>query len=128
MDHFKVINDTYGHQAGDEVLCIFSGMLSKQFFRKIDFIARFGGDEFIIIMSHCDLKGAQTACSRLLKEIKDHPLKSNYGELKAGVSFGVAQYIQDETPQDFVKRVDAALYQAKNSGRGTIAVSLENIR
>jgi len=91
MDHFKEINDTYGHQAGDEVLCIFSGMLARQFFRKIDFIARYGGDEFIVIMSHCDLKGAQNASARLLKDIKENPLKPSSGDLMAGVSLGVAQ-------------------------------------
>ena len=64
----------------------------------------------------------------LLKDIKENPLKPSSGDLMAGVSLGVAQYIIDETPQDFVKRADEALYQAKNSGRGTIAVSLANIR
>jgi|GEM_PF-2858339 len=128
MDYFKEINDTYGHQAGDELLCAFSSMLSRQFFRKIDFIARYGGDEFIIIMSHCDLKGAQNAAGRLLKDVKDNPLRIGKDELKTGVSIGVAQYILDEKPEDFVKRTDEALYDAKNSGRGIVAISLANIK
>jgi len=124
IDHFKKINDTYGHRTGDIVLREFSGMVKKHV-RKSDVFARYGGEEFIMILPLTDLKGAMTEARRISRVVKEH----RFAPLKPGdaitVSLGVSSYpnrkikIQD----DLISLADDALMQAKLGGRDRIVVN-----
>ena len=110
LDHFKTINDTHGHAAGDRVLASM-GMLLRRRLRNSDVVARYGGEEFALLLEEVSLDDAVALCERLLSEL---------GELEPGVTFsaGVAPFIEsfDET----FRRADAALYEAKRAGRARI--------
>ena len=119
LDHFKNVNDTLGHAAGDEFLKCVAKRL-RACFRDMDTVARFGGDEFGIVFT--DLKQPETATtlvSRLL-EIVSHPMDYNGQQIVSGVSIGVALSATDGDDADgLIKRADLALYRAKAEGRGT---------
>jgi diguanylate cyclase (GGDEF)-like protein len=119
LDHFKNVNDTLGHAAGDEFLKCVAKRL-RACFRDMDTVARFGGDEFGIVFT--DLKQPETATtlvSRLL-EIVSHPMDFNGQQIVSGVSIGVALSATDGDDADgLIKRADLALYRAKAEGRGT---------
>lgn len=119
IDHFKSINDDYGHAIGDEVLKRFGDMLTTQI-RKEDVVCRFGGDEFLVLLPAIDVEGARvcaerlrTATLELSTEIVDRPIT---------VSIGVSEYQPQETEASFRQRVDSALYTAKNGGRNRVDV------
>ena len=119
LDHFKNVNDTLGHAAGDEFLKCVAKRL-RACFRDMDTVARFGGDEFGIVFT--DLNQPETATtlvSRLL-EIVSHPMDFNGQQIVSGVSIGVALSATDGDDADgLIKRADLALYRAKAEGRGT---------
>jgi diguanylate cyclase (GGDEF)-like protein len=118
IDHFKEVNDAYGHDVGDYVLKTLS-QIAKKNIRDIDYLIRWGGDEFIVIALDTDLRGAE-----VMAEKNRHAI-GNYSFDKVGrvtVSFGVTQYKQDDTEDSFIKRADDALYQAKEKGRNRVEV------
>ena len=120
IDHFKEVNDTYGHAAGDYVLKTLS-QIAKGNMRDIDYLIRWGGEEFLVIALDTDLRGAEVLAEKIRKAIE------NYSFDKVGrvtVSFGVTQFKQDDTEDSFMKRADDALYQAKEKGRNRIAVAV----
>jgi diguanylate cyclase (GGDEF)-like protein len=116
IDHFKNINDTYGHDIGDQVLKEFSFLVQENI-RDKDIVGRWGGEEFIII-AH-ELNGNQAAgfSDRLRKLIACKQFSSN---INVTASFGVAEYIDKERAQDILKRADMALYRAKDHGRNKV--------
>lgn len=118
IDHFKQVNDVYGHQAGDLVLqevC----MIVLQHVRKTDIFARYGGEEFIILTPETSLEGARELAEKLREIIQDY----NFTTIKhMTCSFGVSQYVKEETAGIFVKKADYALYIAKNKGRNKVKV------
>lgn len=116
IDHFKNVNDTYGHQIGDYTLqCV--AMLLKENIRISDFIGRFGGEEFMIICPETDIASAITLGEKLRLSIDQHP----FDTIKhSTISIGVAQLHHDETILDWVDRADKALYRAKNEGRNRV--------
>ncbi|MAY42353.1 MULTISPECIES: diguanylate cyclase [unclassified Neptuniibacter] len=116
IDHFKHVNDSYGHQVGDTVLQEFAEIL-KSSSRKTDTVGRWGGEEFMIICSETSLEGTQALAAMLKDKISTYPFSP--GEKRAA-SFGVSAYLIDDELHDLVKRVDSALYKAKNSGRNNI--------
>jgi diguanylate cyclase (GGDEF)-like protein len=126
IDHFKDVNDAYGHVAGDYVLKTIAEIVRKNM-RKIDYFVRWGGEEFMIIASETDLETARETAERLRKII------GNYRFDKAGVvtvSFGITQLKKDDTADTFIKRTDDSLYKAKANGRNRVEVSfseMENI-
>jgi diguanylate cyclase (GGDEF)-like protein len=125
IDHFKNINDTYGHTVGDDVLRSLAGEL-RDHIRYPDTIGRYGGEEFLIVLPHSPLKAASEQAERLCKHVRSLRIKAGKQEIALTVSLGVAQYkIQKEDWEAFLSRADAALYQAKNSGRNQWAVSEE---
>jgi diguanylate cyclase (GGDEF)-like protein len=125
IDHFKNINDTYGHTVGDDVLRNLASEL-REHIRYPDTIGRYGGEEFLIVLPHSTLKAASEQAERLCKHVRSFLIKSGEQEIALTVSIGVAQYkIQKEDWEAFLSRADAALYQAKNSGRDQWAVSEE---
>lgn len=121
MDHFKEVNDTYGHPAGDAVLKELSTNL-KESFRITDLISRYGGEEFVVLVSNVDLemgmKIAENARARV--ENIDFKIPDHNEPLKKTTSIGIAEYNPNETIEEFISRVDKALYEAKETGRNKI--------
>ena len=125
IDHFKNINDTYGHPVGDEVLQRLAGEL-RQRIRQPDTIGRYGGEEFLVILPHSTLQAAIEQAERLCRHVRSLLIKSKGPEISLTISIGIAQYkTHKEDWQTFLSRADAALYQAKNNGRDRWAVSEE---
>ena len=123
IDHFKKINDTYGHTVGDEVLRNLAGEL-RDHIRYPDTIGRYGGEEFLIVLPHSTRKAASEQAERLCRHVRSLLIKSAEQEIAITVSIGIAQYqFQKEDWEALLNRADAALYQAKNSGRDRWAVS-----
>jgi two-component system cell cycle response regulator len=123
VDHFKSVNDSYGHQSGDEIL----KELSERFMssvRPTDLVARYGGEEFIIIMPNTSLKSAVSVAQRIrsVVEDKEFRLPVEPGKIHKTVSIGLALAKDDDTAQDLINRADKALYQVKNNGRNQVAV------
>ncbi|GAB6106436.1 sensor domain-containing diguanylate cyclase [Fusibacter bizertensis] len=121
LDHFKQINDTYGHIVGDEVLIEIS-KISKEILRTTDIIARWGGEEFSILLPGTTSSGAYIAAEKLRQTLENYQ-HSTVGAVTA--SFGVSQKLQDEDYTQWFSRVDQALFKSKNSGRNKITVSID---
>lgn len=119
IDHFKQVNDTWGHPVGDELLKQVSDTINKTI-RNSDILVRFGGEEFIILMPQTNLKGALTAAEKIRRAIEQNPLPS-IGTRTA--SLGVAERLQSESFRHWYIRVDEALYRAKQTGRNRVTVS-----
>jgi diguanylate cyclase (GGDEF)-like protein len=125
IDHFKKINDTYGHTVGDEVLRDLGSEL-RNHIRYPDTMGRYGGEEFLIVLPHSTIKAAADQAERLGKLVRSLRIKSGEQDIRITVSIGIAQYkIHKEDWEAFLSRADAALYEAKNSGRDGWAVAEE---
>lgn len=122
LDHFKQINDTHGHHAGDQVLCLAVERLQTTL-RRPDVPARWGGEEFAILLPRTALEEAGHVADRLREELSASPLACEAGALPVTLSAGVAEYRQGESLDEFIGRADAALYVAKNAGRNRIAIA-----
>ncbi len=122
LDRFKRVNDTFGHDAGDQVLCEFSRRI-RLAIRGIDLACRHGGEEFIIVLPDTDASTAEVIAERLRIEIADQPfqLDQSKQELLITASVGVSSLSgPDETPSALLKRADKALYEAKSRGRNRV--------
>jgi len=121
LDHFKTINDTFGHEVGDEALVLFAQIL-KNSSRQEDTPARWGGEEFIVLMPHTAVDEACNLAERLRKQLAES--KCPHIDRAVTASFGVAQFdAMKDDAADFVARVDEALYKAKENGRNQIATA-----
>ena len=122
IDHFKNINDSYGHTVGDQVLIKLASMM-RVGIRESDMVGRYGGEEFLILLPNTDLRKAGELAARLCKYIRETNIE--VGEkTNLTVSIGVAEYRHgEETWQKLLSRADMALYDAKNAGRDRWAVS-----
>jgi diguanylate cyclase (GGDEF)-like protein len=117
IDHFKKINDTYGHPTGDEVLRRVSALL-KGSARKIDITARYGGEEFALVLESTERDGAMQLAERIRQEVSQQLFESGKGPFKATLSLGIAVFPQDgRTKPELIKNADTALYAAKHGGR-----------
>lgn len=120
LDHFKRVNDSYGHAAGDEVLCCVVGaMLSS--LRQIDKIFRIGGEEFAVLLPGADRVAAATTAERIRKTIAETPAKIGGRDLSVTVSVGIALTLGAVNADGLVRAADAALYRAKRRGRNRVA-------
>ena len=119
LDYFKQINDTHGHVVGDEILVEFARIL-KDDLRPTDFAARFGGEEFLIILPETSIESANFIAERIRKKL--HQIKVDRIDKPITASFGVTSIQLDETPKDAFIRVDKALYQSKESGRNQVTL------
>ena len=124
IDHFKGINDTYGHDAGDDVLRDFCQRLRRGV-RGIDLIARYGGEEFVLVMPETDAGFASTVAERLRREVEKDDFTTRSGErFPVTVSIGLAQWQGPrDTAEALIKRADLALYAAKRAGRNRVVAS-----
>lgn len=120
IDHFKSINDTYGHAAGDQVLIELSKLI-RESTRKLDTLYRMGGEEFIILLENTQTEGAAFLAEQLRRRVE--AFMFNHGRLQVTSSFGVAEYRRLEEIEALVERADAALYTAKESGRNRVVSS-----
>ncbi len=123
MDHFKQVNDTYGHPAGDAVLKTLTATL-KSSFRVTDLIARYGGEEFIVLINNVDLEMGTQIAEKIRELIEATPfiIPGQKDPLHKTTSIGLVAYKNGETVEDFVNRVDKALYEAKETGRNKVVV------
>ncbi|HUG62784.1 MAG TPA: PleD family two-component system response regulator [Methylomirabilota bacterium] len=122
IDHFKAVNDTHGHDAGDDVLREFSNRLRKNI-RGIDLACRYGGEEFVIAMPETDRMVAQVVAERIRKRVAAEPFAVAGGNmmLEITVSIGVSSVDDaEDTPETLIKRADLALYRAKHDGRNRV--------
>jgi len=115
LDGFKIVNDTLGHEAGDEVLVDVAGRL-RHSLREIDSVARLGGDEFGIVLEE-PLEGATLVAQRIVRQF-ERPWSLSSGSVSIGVSVGVAAREHDEGLDELLRQADTAMYAAKASGRG----------
>jgi two-component system cell cycle response regulator len=117
IDHFKKINDSYGHPTGDEVLRRVAAILNASA-RKIDIVARYGGEEFAIVLESTDRIGARNLAERIRGEIEQQSFQSAKGPFSATLSLGVASFPEDATQKaEIIARADQSLYAAKHGGR-----------
>ncbi len=116
IDHFKRVNDTYGHKAGDYVLKELSSLISSKI-RRYDVFCRWGGEEFLILLPGTELVNAAKLADKLRKHVMSH----DFTEVeRITCSFGVASFVKQDNPDSFVNRADGALYRAKESGRNRV--------
>ncbi len=120
LDHFKAVNDTYGHAVGDRVLKELGGML-RRVKRETDLVARFGGEEFCLLCEETDARGAWLLAERVREELESTELVTELGPLKVTASLGVATFPDHaSTAADLFVQGDKALYEAKNRGRNQV--------
>lgn len=115
IDFFKKVNDTFGHQMGDQVLILLA-KIAKESIRSYDIIGRWGGEEFLVLCPKCSAQEATQIAERLRKNIEQAIFPTH---LRHTISLGIATLREDDTPHTLVSRADDALYQAKNRGRNT---------
>lgn len=122
FDHFKQINDTYGHLTGDKVL-VYISKLMRESLRRVDLIARFGGEEFVVMMPSTSLDEARQVAQRICETIACGPIHINGYSIQVSASLGVAawesSYVESDT---LLRHVDQAMYQAKAEGRNRVSI------
>lgn len=119
IDHFKRINDGYGHLAGDKVLKIIAGELAKRL-RKTDFIARFGGEEFVLLIPSTPLEGGRQLLQTLLDGVEQCPFHFRGERVTITLSAGLTSFVSGESSEKVFERADQALYRAKSGGRNRV--------
>lgn len=120
IDHFKAVNDTYGHPCGDYILKEVANA-ALQTFRKTDTVFRFGGEEFVVILTETDIKQSEIPLERFRKTIETLDLNYQNQPINITVSIGACQLDQSVgNKEEFLQKADKALYDAKNSGRNKV--------
>jgi len=122
VDHFKRVNDGYGHLAGDRVLKIIGSELRKRL-RKTDFIARFGGEEFVVLLPNTPYEAGQQLMDALRDSISNCPFHFKGERVVITLSAGLTAFGQDDTTERAFERADGALYRAKNAGRNRVELA-----
>lgn len=124
IDHFKMVNDTYGHVQGDVVLKELAKIFSSSIRDKVDTVGRFGGEEFVILFPQTELKNARAVVDRLHRAVQNHPIRlhDNSGEIHVTVSVGLVavESTNDLEADEIVDAADKALYTAKETGRNKV--------
>ena len=123
LDHFKRINDGYGHLAGDKVLRLVAKLISDRL-RDTDFVARYGGEEFVVLMPETAVEKARVAIEKVRKAIADSPFNFGGQPVQITMSFGITSVrVEDGSHDVAFQRADDALYQAKQQGRNRSVVA-----
>lgn len=121
IDNLKRINDTYGHRAGDKVIREISKKI-KECIRQIDTAARYGGDEFAVILPNTSIKDAFVVAKRMVDVVAQSPATWKKEQIALSISVGVGQYDADTNPEDITSGSDRALYTAKQAGKNTVRI------
>ena len=116
IDFFKKINDTYGHNTGDEIL-VETARVMQSCFRKTDMVFRWGGEEFLIILTGTEIKGGAFVADKIRCAIEDNEFISNGTKISITLSLGVTDFIEGQSMQDCIAEADRNLYTAKSQGR-----------
>ena len=117
IDHFKQVNDNYGHLVGDAALILLAELLKKQL-RKVDFCGRYGGEEFVLCLPDTHMQGALEVAERIRKDVLTLKIDSLENKtISMSISLGIAENNEDKNVEDILKRADKALYAAKHAGR-----------
>lgn len=122
IDNFKHFNDTYGHQAGNLALVEISTRI-RSLARQVDVVCRYGGEEFVAILPHCNLQGARQFAERLRTVVEAHPVTVEKQQITVTISAGCSECLSDEPANAFIERADAALYRAKQNGRNRVEIA-----
>lgn len=124
IDSFKTINDTHGHQVGDEVLCGLVRLIQAGL-REHDVLARFGGDEFVVLTGHAGDGDAVIPYERARAAAAEDPIPTGVGDVSITISFGVSIWRDGETGDELLAAADTALYQAKSAGRNRVCLAVD---
>jgi diguanylate cyclase (GGDEF)-like protein len=127
IDHFKRINDTFGHTEGDKVLREISSLFRSSV-RKKDTVARYGGEEFILILPEANLEESSMIAERIRRLVEKSPFEVGHAQIHLTVSLGISNFPNDRarTKEELVKMADQALYEAKRGGRNRVCISNPN--
>ncbi|MFR7934933.1 MAG: GGDEF domain-containing protein [Clostridium perfringens] len=117
IDSFKKVNDTYGHLVGDKILRDFAKALNNNIRENSDWIGRYGGEEFIIVLNNTNMKNGVKVAEKLRKIIEKMSFDYDEISVKITASFGVCEVSEKEDPFDTIKNADEKLYMAKMAGR-----------
>lgn len=124
LDHFKKVNDTYGHEAGDFVLKEFTSLIRTHHLRPKDIFARYGGEEFVLLLGQTTAKAACDIGERIRQAIENHPFIFEGKRISVTTSMGIAELrAETESTQSLLKAADKALYAAKSGGRNRIELA-----
>jgi len=123
VDHFKTSNVRYGHTTGDDVLKRIADSLVRQFLRREDFVARFGGEEFVVVIPDSSLQNARKRAERVRETIEELEFSAESGPFHATISIGISSLAEGDDGRAWLRRADAALYDAKAAGRNAVRVS-----
>lgn len=125
IDFFKEYNDNYGHVEGDKCLFLVASLLKKALKREIDFVARYGGDEFVAVMTNIDYDGAYLVAEEMTSNISEHAIEHTYSPIEDIISITIGGYSlipeNDASMEQIIHNADNALYKAKDRGRNQIA-------
>jgi diguanylate cyclase (GGDEF)-like protein len=122
IDHFKRVNDHYGHATGDQALRQLAERC-RNGSRAIDLVGRYGGEEFVLLLTETHIGTARVVAERLRQSIMDEPIQTDSGPLRITVSIGVAEAKSTETLKELIERADESLYEAKRNGRNQVVVN-----
>jgi diguanylate cyclase len=122
VDHFKRINDTYGHLAGDKVLKILAKEISSQLGENI-FVARYGGEEFVVLMADTTIEDGEALLNKVREKIERCPFHFKEKQVQITMSFGLSAFAGSDTPEKVFERADKALYRAKEGGRNQVCLA-----
>lgn len=122
IDHFKSINDNYGHQCGDLALTSVAKWINDSI-RSSDILFRYGGEEFVVLLSETDLKGAELLAERIRLNIEKHIFAYGMETIRLTASLGASTLRGDDTLDAFITRADQAMYQAKQTGRNCVVTA-----
>ncbi len=119
IDHFKSINDQYGHECGDRALASAANCI-KEVVRSSDMVFRYGGEEFVILLSDTNIEGASVMAERIREKIENHTIAYGMEIIKLTASLGVSSLKDSDTAEHLIKRADNAMYTAKDNGRNQV--------
>lgn len=122
VDHFKSVNDRYGHPAGDDVLCHIARTIQRES-RSSDCVARYGGEEFAVLLPRTDLAMARLVAERIREAVAAAPARAGHDVIAVTASFGVASFEEGRTELSWIQRADDALYAAKGAGRNCVVAA-----
>ncbi len=123
IDFFKKVNDTYGHDVGDFVLKECVRLLKSVFHRETDFLARIGGEEFVVLLPDYKIEHAVVKAEEVMARIRKEVFIHGEHQIRFTVSMGIAQLLETETAEQWLKRADQALYQSKQTGRNKLTIA-----